>query len=440
MAWAGSLTGDMGRLSRGFRPGASIILLTLLASVVGTAGEAERKAAHEAVLAHLHAEQYDEALAVAERAVRHTEQEVGEEGSALIAPLLDLAKVQGVAGEYAAAESHYHRAISLLEAEAGPYDGGLVGPLSGLGELYFAQERYADAVESFQRARHIWHRIDGINTLQQLEVTDRLADSLLGANKLLEANRAKIRAFRITEHHHGRNSLESVPAMRELADWFLETGQHPNAILLYQRALNVLEREVGRDDPQLVPVLNGLASARGADGYRPGEAKDALERVVDILEQQPDATVPERVDALVNLGDRYIQSNEAQAAQALYSEAWGLLAADARFSDEMETLFGRPVNLAFPPMPSYEPISPVPFREIDYRSLPERYVDVQFTVGADGRVSDVEIADADAPARHMYYVRGRMYEALYRPRLSDGEPVETEMRLRQIIPPVPSGY
>jgi hypothetical protein len=33
-----------------------------------------------------------------------------------------------------------------------------------------------------------------------------------------------------------------------------------------------------------------------------------------------------------------------------------------------------------------------------------------------------------------------MYEAIYRPRVVDGEPVATPMRQRQIIPPAPATY
>ncbi|MGH8495559.1 MAG: tetratricopeptide repeat protein [Gammaproteobacteria bacterium] len=422
------------------RYGASIVLLALLAPAVALADEAQRKAAHEAVGIHLEAERYDEALNVAQRSVRSTEQEVGAEGVALVIPLLDLARAQRIVGEFAVSETNYQRAISLIEAESGPYDRALIRPLSGLGELQIEQKRYEEAIESFQRARHIWHRTDGINTLRQLDVIDRLADSFLGARMLLEANRAKIRAFRISEHHYGNATLQAVPAIRELADWFLQTGQYPNSINLYERALRVLEREHGASDPRLVPVLNGLAVARGANGFRLGEAEDALERVLEIVEQDPDAGVAERVSALINLGDWYIQSDEAREAQDLYRRAWDLLEGEAEFADDRETLFGQPVNLRFPPMPVYQPIPPVPFQEIDYSELRERFVDIEFRVGADGRVSDVTIVDADSPVAHMYYVRQRMYEAIYRPRLEDGEPVETELRLRQIIPPVPSGY
>lgn len=427
------------RLPNCRRCGVSIVLLAFLAPVATPAGEAQRKTAHEAVAVHVEAEQYSEALAVAQRSVRRTEQEVGEEGSELIVPLLDLANVQRVSGEFARAETNYRRAISLIEAGAGPYDRALIQPLSSLGDLQVEQQRYAEAIESFQRARHIWHRTDGINTLQQLDVIDRLADSFLGARMLLEANRAKIRAFRISEHHYGDASLDAVPAIRELADWFVQTGQYPNAITLYERALSVLEREFGGNDSRLVPVLNGIAIARGADGFQLGKAEDALERVLDIVERQPDSGVEERVGALISLGDWYIQTDKARAAQELYRRAWDLLAGDAEFADELETLFGQPVNLSFPPMPAYQPIPSVPYRQIDYRELTERYVDIQFRVGADGRVSEVTIVDADAPIAIKYYVRQRMYEALYRPRLDEGEPVESRVRLRQIIPPVPSG-
>lgn len=417
-----------------------LAVLAWLAPVASGAGEAEREAGREAVRAHLESEEHEQALEVAERSVRDTEQEFGAEGAELIQPLFDLAKVQDVTGEYAAAEATYDRVITLIEAADGTYDGELIPPLSGLGDVYLSQERYGEAIEAFQRARHIWHRVDGINTLEQLEVLDQLTEGFVGANELQEANRAQIRAFRISEHHYGPGHLDTVPAMRKLGDWFLRTGQHPNAIILYQRAVIILEREFGADDPQLVPVLTGLAAARGADGYRPGEAEVALERVVDIVESMPAATVEERVTALVNLGDWYIQDNEAQAARERYRRAWNLLDGTEELVLRRDELFGQPVNLAFPPMPNYVPIPPTPFQEIDFRSLDERYVDVEFTVGEDGRVSDVKIADADAPLAHTFYVRRRMYEALYRPRLVDGEPVATSLRQRQIIPPAPIGY
>lgn len=414
-------------------------LATLLPAAV-IAGEAERDAAREAVRAHLESGEHEKALEVALQSVRSTEQEAGPEAVELVRPLFDLAKVQDVAGEYQAAEETFHRLIALIETALGSYDRELIEPLSGLGDVYLSEERYGPAIEAFQRARHIWHRVDGINTLEQLGVLDQLTEGFVGANQLQEANRAQIRAYRISEHHYGPGNLETVPAMRKLADWFLRTGQHPNAIILYQRAARILEREFGDDDPQLVPVLTGLATARSADGYRQGEAEDALERVVKIVDKDPGATVEDRVTAYVNLGDWYIQSNEAQAAGELYGKAWNLLDGNDELVARRDELFGRPVNLSFPPIPAYLPIPPTPFREIDYRTLPERYVDVEFTVRDDGRVSDVQIADADAPLAHTFYVRRRMYDAIYRPRLVDGVPVPTPMRLRQIIPPAPANY
>ncbi|HUO83377.1 MAG TPA: tetratricopeptide repeat protein [Gammaproteobacteria bacterium] len=417
-----------------------LVVLGMLAPRAAYPGEAEREAAREAVRAHLESGEHERALETALQSVQRTEQESGAEAVELIQPLFDLAKVQDVVGEYGAAEETYDRVISLIESAHGPYDGQLVAPLSGLGDVFLSQERYEEAIEAFQRARHIWHRVDGINTLEQLEVLDQLTEGFIGANELQEANRAQIRSFRISEHHHGPGNLETVPAMRKLADWFLRTGQHPNAIILYQRAVKILEREFGADDPQLVPVLTGLATARGADGYRPGEAEEALERVVGIIEKTPGATLDERVAAYVNLGDWYIRTNEAQAAREMYGKAWNLLDGSEELVLRREELFGQPINLAFPPMPAYVPIPPTPFREIDYRELSERYVDIEFTVRDDGRVSDVKIADADAPLAHTFYVRRRMYEALYRPRLVDGEPVATPMRQRQIIPPAPATY
>ncbi|CAN5134977.1 hypothetical protein BH24PSE2_BH24PSE2_04140 [soil metagenome] len=412
-----------------------ILSLAVLIALAADAESSPREAAQDAVRAHIEAGQYEEAVDVAAHSLREIEREVGEESVELVDPLLDLAQAHALAGEFAASERSYNRAISLIEAADGSYDRRLIAPLSGRGDLYLAQRRHDEAIESFQRARHIWHRVDGINTLEQLEVLNRLADSFLGAGKLLEANRAKIRAFRIAEHHYGRATLEMVPAIRELADWYLKTGQYPGAVMLYQRALRALERETGEDDPRLIPVLNGLATARGAEGYRLREAERALERVLSITERQPGAGIAGRVQALVILADWRIQTSKARSAQELYRRAWDLLASDPAFGEELDSLFGRPVALRYPPMPAYVPIPPVPFREIDFSRLRERYVDLAFTVKADGHVADVDITDADAPAAQIYQVRQRLYEAIYRPRLVDGEPVDTRIQLRQTIPP-----
>jgi tetratricopeptide (TPR) repeat protein len=419
---------------------AALTVSSMLLPPAAFAGEAEREAAREAVRAHLESGEHEKALEMALQSVERTEQEAGAESIELAQPLFDLAKVQDVVGEHAGAEKTYDRTISLIESAHGAYDSQLIAPLSGLGDVFLSQARYEEAIEAFQRARHIWHRTDGINTLEQLEVLDQLTEGFVGANELQEANRAQIRSFRISEYHHGPGSLETVPAMRKLAGWFLRTGQHPNAIILFQRAVKILEREFGPDDPELVPVLTGLATARSADGYRPGDAEEALERVVAIIDKTPEASVEERVSAYVNLGDWYIRSNEAQAAREMYGRAWNLLDGSEELVLRREELFGQPVTLAFPPMPAYVPIPPTPFREIDYRELSERYVDIEFTVRDDGRVSDVKIADADAPLSHTFYVRRRMYEAIYRPRVVDGEPVATPMRQRQIIPPAPATY
>ncbi|MDZ7684893.1 MAG: hypothetical protein U5O39_07675 [Gammaproteobacteria bacterium] len=67
----------------------------------------------------------------------------------------------------------------------------------------------------------------------------------------------------------------------------------------------------------------------------------------------------------------------------------------------------------------------------DEEDLASLSVNLEFTVKADGRVSDV-VVDGDAPPKLKRLMRDVLYKSHFRPRLVEGSPVATEnFRLTQ---------
>jgi len=144
----------------------------------------------------------------------------------------------------------------------------------------------------------------------------------------------------------------------------------------------------------------------------------ALERRQTIISESVEADVGDRVQALVDLADAYIISNNRNASK-VYQRAWELIREPSDFAELREEIFGTPIRLY--PNPRIYMIDRFPSAGTE-----ELYIDVEFTVRVDGHVGDIEIVDANIPNESLRQMRNAMYSYRYRPRLVDGQPVVTE--------------
>jgi tetratricopeptide (TPR) repeat protein len=412
------------------------------ASSVAEAPTDERVATYREFRAAFDARDYAAARVAAERLVALTEARYRADSRELVNPLSNLGTVHYRLGDYAAAELAFARAVRIVDGQLAGADRALIRPLQGLGETYLATRQYAESAASLKRAVDLMRNLDGLFTVEQLETLDSLIEAYIALDRLQDAEKESQYAFRVAESAWGRNDLRLLDPLDRLAHWYERVGRYTTARGLYARALQLAESQAGRGSVLTVAALRGLArtyyleflygpedqEAAHNDPLAPAgpsnegrlnpDGERALRLALDALARQrpPDATA--RAATLIELGDWYLISGATSRAHEAYRQGWNeatVAGADAR------TPLTAPRRLAYRP-PSISVSRASPSRPEEFE---ERFVEVRFTVGADGRVSGVETAATDAPPAAERAVAFAVRKARYAPRLENGEPVAT---------------
>jgi TonB family protein len=397
--------------------------LCLLVCGAAIAGEAERAAATKAMNALYEAEQYPQALDACQLLIEYTRDEFGDRSPELIDPLIFYGHIQRKLQHPERAIESYDKAAELIEMNESVFSDRLVSLLRNIGAAYHEDRKSEDSAAALQRAKVITHRNYGIMNLQQLPILDDLTE-VYASSDLVAANREQIFALRVNERRYGADSPDLVPGLYHLADWFRRTRQLGAARSLYRRAVSILESEYGPSDLRLVPALTGIADTYRMERTFRGEGRESLERALNVYET---TEFPDAVDhgmALIQLGDWYLLTNHREEAVANYAKAWQVLSEDGQGTEVAQKQLGKPVKLRYDdPPPEIDELMPT-------RNEPV-FVEVLFTVTADGTVEDAAVVDSNASNSVKRQVRLAVQQARYRPAFEDGRPVATQVRIRQ---------
>jgi TonB family protein len=411
---------------------------------------------------------YQEALAPARQVVTLTEaQGTGDE---LQVAIMNLAATQSLAGEYTDAEASYQRVIELIEAEGTRASARLARANAGLAVVYHDAGRHELAVERFESALALARRTEGLFDESQLPLIDKFTDSLTSTRRIEKAYEAQRYGLRIVERKYGRESPEIVPRLETLARWYTRVGAYEAARLTLRRAITLVERTDGENSVALIGPLTALAenyrrpllnpTERGfesdpnpnnayntipgaADGSTwrlpsalASEGERALERALAIAEGQPTPSPARIADVRTQLGDWYQTRLQHDKALPHYLAAW--TAARQVKSGEStlaDALFARPVLLHYVRSSEWDRYE----RRAPDEVLPHT-VEVELTVTAEGRVRDAEVVANDGSPQMAEAALDAAETARYRPRLSEGKPLETaDVKFAQIyFEPIPA--
>jgi TonB family protein len=397
--------------------------MCLLAGGAALAGEAERTAAAKATNTLYEAEQYPQALDACQLLIEYTRDEFGEQSAELIDPLIFYGHIQRKLNHPERAIESYDKAAELIEMNESVFSDRLVSLLRNIGAAYHEERKIDESAAALQRAKVITHRNYGIMNLQQLPILDDLTE-VYASQDLVAANREQLFALRVNERRFGPDSPDLVPGLYHLADWFRRTRQLGAARTLYRRAVAILETAYGPSDTRLVPALTGIADTYRMERTFRGEGRESLERALNVYETQE---YPDEVDhgmALIQLGDWYLLTNHRDEAVATYTKAWQVLSQDGQGTEVAQKQLGKPVKLRYDdPPPEIDDLMPA-------RNEPV-FVEVLFTVGADGTVEDAVVVDSNASNGVKRQVRLAVQQARYRPGFEDGKATPMQVRIRQ---------
>lgn len=333
-------------------------------------------------------------------------------------PTINLATARQRAGDVAGALGDYQAAIESLEVAGGPRDARLFDAWYGKGYAHLQAGQYEAAGSALETALQL-HRINhGLYSAEQLDVLHTLALAQRARGELEEADALQARRVQVAERVYGSGTPELARLYVSAGRWFRNVGRAYEALRLHALAIQILERQ-SKDDPRLFDPLIEAALAGSERRRDPDELPlvgvptpaVALARAERLIDAREDRTATERAADLIRVGDAHLFMGRRDSAFKVYAKASTLLAqtgAPAPFDD--------PVFLAFQ-VPRPNPLQG-----------PAGFALAEFRVDTNGKTRDVRIVEQQPtglPASVTHALVNALKQAKLRPRLSNGQPIET---------------
>lgn len=366
-------------------------------------------------------------------------------------------RVEHVSTETEPSVAAYVQAVRAAEQRYGAQSEQVVAPLVALGNALARSGHHEEAVPLLQRAVTIMRSQYGMFDVRQQDALKALANSLIAIDRVSEAQDLMIYRARVAEKTYGEGNPKIIAPLCDLGDFFSETGKTPEAHMTFNAALSIVGAGDAMTDPIIVEPLRGIARAymrrmsypegwlrprspsgcfvlgqecrppypHDSDGHLIVEPRElnpegerALQRALQILQADPSASTPEtRIETLLQMGDWYQIRKSPREAQPYYQRAWQLIHTTPGLSDSVTNALNIPLRVYYP---TPEIVAHVPARAEEVRS---HYVQVEFTIDADGSVSDARIVGHDTRDRYARDVLDAVRESRFRPKFVDGQAV-----------------
>lgn len=396
------------------------------------------------VLTHARNSEYDYALTLSQSLLDEVDAMRRAAPRAYGQLLVNHGIIQSADGEYDLSLPLIESGLELMEQRANPFSRSLINALMARGLTMFAMEDIEGAEDSFHRVQHIMHRQGGVYAPDQIPVIDWLTKTSLKQGELSAADRQQRFSLRVAEKVYGPDSIELLPLLARLGGYFASRGStippmvdtemrlqrdmlFKFAVDMYQRSVAIIEQNYGENDLRLVQPLRGLANARMLQITNRKYAEEALERSLAIVDSNPDSDLSDRAQALVDLGDLYVITSDNRAGET-YLRAWHLLQETPETQEVANLYFGTPLRL----FPRESPVLYIDRQPDNTEAGDPLFVELEYNVNTNGKVSGIRLIEKNVPNEHARVLRHKLKTSRYRPRISEGEILETNgLALRQ---------
>jgi len=375
----------------------------------------------------------DEADTAAKRIVEMAIRVYGPQTRETASALNNLGIVQHSTGQYDAAIQNFTSSIEIIEAVEDRLNDALVNPLMGLGAAQLGSGRPDLAQKTYYRATHITHVNEGPHNLDQIEILERIAETLMRMDEIKEARSILDRIHVINTKQFEKNPMGLLPSLMNRAAWQHRSGYYAEERSTYRRAIRIIESGAGKNDPLLIEPLRRLgesfyfvdlkmATPQEQGFVANGEAY--FKRAARIAEKNTDLDWHDLTATKVALADYYTYTGDQSRARKLYKQVWSLLSTDEERLVTRNTMFADPVAIRTEPLPEHA--GKVNNANSSRNDLIAGKVTVDYAVSNRGRVTHLmanvfppEFTDMEK------IVHRQLRRSVYRPRLADGVPVES---------------
>jgi TonB family protein len=413
----------------------------------------ERAQAHAEFRRLFDAGDYAAAVEQGLRVVELTGQQGAGHGEELQVALMNLALAQQRAGDYVAAEAGYQRVIDLIEAAGRSTSPRLARAYAGLGLTYHAARRFDLAATSLARAIALNRRAEGLFNEDQLPLLEKQADALTELGRFEEALLALRYALRVVVRHEGERSLAVAQRLESIGRWYTRVRSFEAGRTTLQRTADLVESIEGPKSLALVGPLSGIAdnarrwltdplireldsadAQRGTMFHDPvmppqlsltpstiaAEGLKALERAAAIVDAHPDAAPALVAGVHAQLGDWHTARQLPARARSSYLRAWQAAGAAPDGASLQQALFGTPQLIRYVPPEYWDRYAGRPPEEVERRDI-----EVELTVTSEGSISGARVVTGGDDERLGSQALRAAETARYRPRLVEGQPVDT---------------
>jgi len=364
----------------------------------------------------------------------------------------------------------YSAAVESIEGQGGAWDSNLAEQLATIGDLEQQQGNHLGAIVAFSRAVHINKIANGLYTLEQIPLLEKMIESYAATDNWEQADLYNNHLFFLEHKVYGNADPRIISALERLAAWNMEAFsigfgdalgvRLSSAQILFNAAIRMVIVHFGESDQRLPNYLRGLASSAYQVAMHPeyavevgqtefrykqeslrrklnegtsiipssflmGEA--ALLAIVDYHTRKAD-DVYAIAEAITHLGDWYLLfDGKRRQAEDSYLEAWELLRAEENGEDLVQQLFGQVV-----PLPTFV-VAP---KNLEMRSsdtkirsgMENSIADVSFAITASGTVRDIELLTEETGenSRRISRLLRDVRMSRFRPILEEGRPVRSD--------------
>jgi len=412
------------------------------------------------------------AIASAEQMVAAARQATPPDAFRLSSALTLLGSAQLSGQLPAAAEASFTEALKLVDQHLNGADPRLLDPLRGLGYSLAAQSKHEQAIAYLDRGLLVSRRNAGLFDIGQQGMLRQAANSYTALGRPAEGIKYMTYLLRVGEHTYGTSDPRIAPLLVVVGNWYAEIAQMAPAREAYRAALDSVVKKLGPQDLAAVEPLRAMASSYirevnlssygirtqtdyGAQGNAPvehrlpanadgtsteGQAMNpryisndgerALLVALKALDAHENRSPQVLVDTLLQTGDWFLFKQQFDKALPYYKRAWDVFAAMPQEAKRPgEEPLGFPVQVYYPtPVLATRNLARPP------QEVEDRFVQVEFTVKADGSIKDARVVDQNGTQRQVSQTLDAIGDSRYRPKFVDGEPVETTaMSYRQMF-------
>ncbi|MFT4924221.1 MAG: tetratricopeptide (TPR) repeat protein [Phenylobacterium sp.] len=373
----------------------------------------------------------------------------------------------------------YEEAITNLESIGGSYNGDIEQQLMSLGLAQQFLGKHQKAIKIYKRAMHLNRINEGLYSTGQVQIIERLINSHMAMAQWEEVSDRYKYLYWLGQQNYGGNDIRMLPTLHQLSRWHLQAyamriGDDQSTIIghlveahkMFERSIALLAHQYGENDQRLINELNGLTLANyffatfqnmpikkrtstpvsDLDMRRSGQminqfisnsfrrGKESISRVIEIHQNDENATPWAVAKAKVKLADWMLMFNKRNSAISLYQEAFNALDGEETSIHERGKIFGHPVAL-----PRLDLLENNTYSENDGRAYDKQkdYVLASFDVTAHGKTTNIEILESQ-PTDNIS-VRSQVKKSLrvarFRPRFIEGQPVFAENVTLRILSP-----